>query len=415
LRFKALSLFAVLLTTALVVSCSEDIQGGSACPLLCPQDAPPKQDTVIDAVTFDTSIASFPPLGFEPTLLVARLGDTVDARIVTQYDTLPAVSGSDSIKEIDSAYVTAPRCSPDSVVTFKDSATVEVYDVTDAVGDTVTSALLAQFTPANLIGARRYGGGDKADTVRIQLDTARVRSRIQIGHRLHVAFRMVTAGSGQIRIVSRNSGGGVALTIRTSPDTTVASQTVQPSSDFPSDRPFLTAAMADFSLVALAPALPANVLRIGGIPWRRTMLRFHIPSHIVDSTAVIRASLIMTQRPTGPYTGDSVRLYVVPVIVSDRVTDLRTMLEFAGPASATAVDSVMILPQDSFRRELQIVHVIQSWRGQDTTRTPRIIALTLGTEGLSAAAVDFYSIKGPGAFRPQLHLTYINKLNTGRP
>ena len=38
------------------------------------KDAPPKQDTTIDAVTFDTSVASFPPLGFEPTLLVARLG-----------------------------------------------------------------------------------------------------------------------------------------------------------------------------------------------------------------------------------------------------------------------------------------------------------------------------------------------------
>src|SRR5258708_7589891 len=97
LRFKALSLFAVLLTTAAVASCSEDIQGGSSCPLLCPQDAPPKEDTIIDAVTFDTSVASFPPLGFEPTLLLARLGDTVDARIVTRYDTLPAFQGTDSI------------------------------------------------------------------------------------------------------------------------------------------------------------------------------------------------------------------------------------------------------------------------------------------------------------------------------
>lgn len=414
-RFRALSLFAVLLTTAVVASCSEDIQGGSSCPILCPQDAPPKQDTIIDAVTFDTSIASFPPLGFEPTLLLARLGDTVDTRIVTRYDTLPAFSGADSITEIDSAYIVGHRVAADSLLAFKDSATVEVYDVTDAVGDTVTSSLLAQFTPANLIGTRQYGAGDKPDTMRINLDTGRVRRRIHVDHRMHIALRMVTAGSEQIRVISQNNGGGFALRIRTSPDTTVAAQTAQPSSDFPTDRPFLTAAMADFALVALAPPLSANVLRVGGVPWRRVMIRFHIPAHIVDSTAVIRATLFMTQRPVGPNAGDSVRLYVVPIIVSDRVTDLHTVLEFAGSPGLTAVDSLMILPKDSVRRALEIVRVIQSWRGQDTIKTPRTVALTLATEGAGATAVDFVSVKGPVAQRPQLHLTYIPKLSTGRP
>jgi len=414
-RFRALSLFAVLLATAVVASCSEDIQGGAACPLLCPQDAPLKQDTTIDAVTFDTSLAAFPPLGFEPTLLLAKLGDTVDARIVTRYDSVPEFSGADSITEIDTAYVTALRLTGDSLLALKDSATVEVYDVTDAVGDTVTAGLLAQFTPANLIGARKYGGGDKPDTVQVVLDTARVRSRIHVDHRLHIAFRMVTNGSEQIRIMSQNAGQGFALTVRTSRDTTVAGQTVQPNSDFPSDRPFLTTAMADFNLIAVAPPLGANLLRIGGLPSQRAMLRFHIPSRIVDSTSVIRATLSMTQSPTGPNAGDTVRLYVVPVVVSERVSDLHTILEFAGATGSTALDSVTLTPQDSGRRELQIVHVIQSWHGQDTIKTPRTIALTLATEGLAATAVDFFSMKGPAAFRPQLHLTYITKLNTGRP
>ncbi len=414
-RFRALTLLVVVLATAVVASCSEDIQGGSACPILCPQDVPPKQDTTIDAVTFDTSIASFPPLGFEPTLLLARLGDTVDARIVTRFDTLPALSGADSIKEIDSAYVTALRLVSDSALKIKDTATVEVYDVTDAVGDTVTAGLLVQFTPANLIGSRRYVGGDKPDTVRILLDTGRVHSRIHLGHRLHIAMRMVTNGSEQIRFLSRNQGQGFSLTVRTSRDTSVAAQTVLPSSDFPADRPFLTAAMADFQLVALAPALGPNLLRLGGLPWRRVMLRFHIPSRIVDSAAVIRATLIMTQRSSGPRSGDSVKLYVVPIVVSSRVADLHTILEFAGQANALAVDSVTLFPKDSVARELQIVHAIQAWRGQDTTKTPRTIALTLASEGLTAAAVDFYSRSAPVGLRPRLHLTYIPKLNTGRP
>jgi hypothetical protein len=414
-RFRALSLFAVLLATAVVASCSEDIQGGSACPALCPQDAPPKRDTTIDAVTFDTSLSSFPPLGFEPTLLLARFGDTVDARIVTRYDTLPELSGTDSIKQIDSAYITGHRLAADSLLKIKDTAAVEVYDVTDAAGDTVTAALLAQFTPANLIGTRQYVGGDKPDTLKIFLDTGRVHSRIHVDHRLHIALRMVTKGSEQIRVISQNGGQGFALTVRTSPDTTVAAQTVQPSSDFPADRPFLTAAMADFQLVALAPPMAANTLRIGGMPWQRALLRFHIPSRIVDSTEVIRATLSVTQRPVGPNAGDSVKVYVVPVIVSSRVADFHTILEFAGSPASLAFDSVTVFPGDSLRRSLQVVHVIQSWRGQDTTKTPRTIALTLATEGVGATAVDFYSITAAAGLRPQLHITYITKLNTGRP
>jgi hypothetical protein len=415
LRFRALSVFAVLVTTVAVASCSEDLQGGASCPINCPQDAPPLKDTTLDAVTFDTSLASFPPLGFEPTLLLTRRGDTVDTRIVTRYDTLPTTSGSDSITQIDSAYITGTRIVGDSALSFHDSATVEVYDVTDAVGDTATAALLAQFTPANLIGARQYGKGDKPDTLRVFLDTARVRARVTVDHRLHIALRMVTSGSEQIRILSRNGGGGFALTIRTSPDTAVAAQTVNPSSDFPTGQTFLTTAMADFTLVALAPPLAANVLRVGGVPWRRVMLRFNIPSRIVDSSAVIRATLFLTQSPTGPNAGDSVELHVVPIIVSDRVTDLHTILEFAGSTSLFSVDSVAVMPKDSVRRGLEIVHVIQSWRGQDTIKTPRAVALILGTEGLSPAAVDFFSIKAPAGVRPQLRLTYITKLNSGRP
>jgi len=420
-RFRALSVFAVLLTAVAVASCSEDIQAGATCPLLCPQGAPPLKDTIIDAVTFDTSIAGFPPLGFESSLVLARRGDTLDSRIVTRYDTLPvkySAAGQDStIKRIDSAYVTGMRFAEDSALTFRDSASVEVYDVTDAVDDTATAALLAEFTPANRIGVRKYGKGDKPDTLRIVLDTARVRLRVITTHRLHIALRMVTTGSEQVRIISHNSGEGITLTVRASRDTAVAALLINPNSDFAPDKPFLSPAVADFNLIALGSPPAANALRVGGMPWRRVMFRFRIPSRIVDSAGVIRATLFLTQRPmrTGSDAGDSVKLHVVPVIVSDLITDLHQMLEFAGATSSYSTDSVMLVPRDSVRRGLEIVNIVRSWRGQDTIRTPRAIALVLGTEGNRPAAVDFYSIEAPPGLRPQLRLSYVTKLNSGRP
>ena len=44
-----------------------------------------------------------------------------------------------------------------------------------------------------------------------------------------------------------------------------------------------------------------------------------------------------------------------------------------------------------------------------------MIAFILGSEGQRPTAVDFYSVKAPAGFRPQLRITYVAKLNSGRP
>jgi hypothetical protein len=415
-RFKALSIFAVLVASVAVASCSQDIQGGSSCPLLCPQQPAPLKDTIIDGVTFDTSVASYPSLGFEPMLILQQRRDTVDSRIITRFDTLPVTQGTDTIREIDTAFVTLLRIPPDSNKTFKDSARVEVYDVTDAPGDTVTAALLAKFIPANLLGSRQYVPGDTADTVRVTLDTMQIRTRFLVTGHLHLGFRLVTPGSEELRLISTNAGSGAVLSVRVTRDTSKTAIAVDPLSHFPSTQPFLTGALADFPIYAIAPPPPGpTVLRVGGIPGRRVLLRFSIPSHIVDSTAVIRATLTMMQSPTAAAGGDSVRLYISPIIASERLTDLHSLLEFAGAPSIFATDSFTVMPKEALKRSFEMVRVVQTWRGADTIKTPRIVAITLQTEGTSPAAVDLFSIKAPAALRPQLRLTYITKLTTGRP
>jgi hypothetical protein len=225
-RFRVLSLLMLVLATATIASCAEDVQGGASCPLLCPQQDTPLRDTTIDAITLDTSLAGFPPLGFETTLLLSKQGDSIDAGIVTRYDSMPthfAVNGSDSsVTHVDSAFIEGLRFVADSDSTFKlkDDATVEVYDVTAATPDTATAALLAQMTPANRIGTRAFAKGDNPDTVRVLLDTARVRARMIDDKRLRVALRMTTPTSAQLRFLSANDGGGFTLVVYPSRDPT---------------------------------------------------------------------------------------------------------------------------------------------------------------------------------------------------
>ena len=69
----------VLATAVAVVfgACDESLEGGTACPLLCPQPQATIRDTTFTAVEVDTSIAGFPAFGTEVTLFLASFGDTL--------------------------------------------------------------------------------------------------------------------------------------------------------------------------------------------------------------------------------------------------------------------------------------------------------------------------------------------------
>ena len=419
-RFRALSLFAVAVAVLALASCSEDIGAGGACPLLCPQDAAPLKDTIIDAITFDTSVAGFPDLGFESNLTLARRGDTLDTRVIIRFDSLPKsyTFGSDdsTIVRIDSAFVRAIVPPSDTALKFKSTATIEVYDVTDAANDTAVASLAAQFTAANRIGSLPYGVDASPDTVTIQIDTARVRSRIQNGQSLRVGLRLVTAGSDQIRFISQSSGEG--LTLNLYPKRTAETIIIRrPAKSLtPAEPEYLRAAHADFTIAVTGSVPAANILRVGGFPGRRVLLRFNIPSRIVDSTVVIRATLFLTQRASQtPDAGDAATVHIVPVVVSSLVTDIHQLLEFSGSSGAFPVDSVTVLPRDSARRELQLVTLVRSWRNQDTIRTPRLAALYLSSESTRNAGIDFFSTEAPIGVRPQLRLTFVTRVSTGRP
>jgi hypothetical protein len=423
-RFRVLTLLAMCLAMFTIASCSEDIQGGKGCPLLCPQQATPLFDTTLDAVTFDTSVSGFPPLGFESTLLLSKQGDSLDAGIVSRYDSMPthfSVKGQDSaITHVDSAFIRGLRIASDTDSTFKlhDAATVEVYDVTDVTADTTTSALVGAMIPGNRIGALDLAQGANPDTLQILLDTSRVRSRVVDSHRLRIALRMVTAGSAQLRFLSRDQAAGFALTVYPSRDSSaeVLSFTAQ-SDTTGTPFPTVAAALADFPVVVARPPSRPGALRVGGYPAQRVLMRFKIPRNIIDSSAVVRATLFLTQFPsTAPRSGDSVFMFAVPIVSSALVTDPHLELEFAAsPAIFPNPDSVRLVPKDSGRKQMDIVKILRDWRGQDTLKTPRAIALVIGGEGATTPALDFFSMEAATGLRPQLRITYAAKPSSGRP
>ena len=410
-----------------LVACDEQLDSGAACPLLCPTRPASVQDTTFFAVDLDTSIVGFPSMGSEGQMFVASLGDTLQTRGIVRFDSLPltfrhnnSVTDSNIVFVDTGAFVQLGLVRPD---TLGSASTVEVYDVDmngaeDADPTVVTSA----FTPARLIGSRTIPADSMKDTVRIPIDPKVVLAKIQSStDRLRIGLRVTSAsGSAKMTVVTSNGVGSYGITepeliFRPSADTSVSKVTVVPRSVTPPEI-FIASDLADYLVVAKPPpAPPPNVLRVGGLPGRRAYFRFNIPSRILDSSNVVRATLMLTQRPNAfsPSAGDTVALEQFIVTAGPAVGDLSRALLFL--TSIGKSDSARLVAADSGERDFEMISLVRAWRSTTIDKTPRALALRTTTESLTAGQIDFFSLEAPLAVRPRLRITYVPQTVTGLP
>jgi len=160
LHKKVVSILTAIGVVFAIAACSEKLEAGKSCPLLCPEQAITLLDTIIDAAVSDTTVTGLPSIGNEGYLMLASHGDTVETRAIVRYDTLPqsyTKSGLDStIVNIDSAYLITPIAKPDSLRRPKVPLTIEAYDIDTTATDTVASILAPLFRPDRLIGSKTF-------------------------------------------------------------------------------------------------------------------------------------------------------------------------------------------------------------------------------------------------------------------
>jgi hypothetical protein len=418
----ALGLFGV----AALSACGEKLEAGAACPLLCPatKDVDLK-DTTVDAVAVDTSIAGFPVIGEEEPLLLAARGDTLDTRVIFRFDSIgktfphPTVPADTIVTHVDSAtlrvvldtatVVGVPRLPTQPV-------TIELYDV-DSPADTVAADLLPLFTASRLLGSKTFAPESLAkDTLFLPVAPAAVLGRIINGTRLRIGLRLVSATSTQLRIASTSTAGAL-LRFKPAADTAVS---VPLFSKTPTDSTLATlrSDLRDYVITAkgVVPP-PANTISVGGYPARRTFLRFDLPSHIVDSSTVVRATLTLTQYPMrgSPNALDSLGIYPFAVTAGTVVTDVSRLLRLVTVNTVNAADSLRVVPADSGTRRLELVNLVRVWRNTKPELTQRALVLAIGEEGVNPAIAAFFASEAPIDLRPRLQLTYVPKVTLGLP
>ncbi|HYC50017.1 MAG TPA: hypothetical protein VEB19_02800 [Gemmatimonadaceae bacterium] len=424
--FKFLKSIAVVGGIALAFgACDETLDTGLACPALCPHQQATIQDTTFFAVELDTSVAGFPTLGSEPTLVIASMGDTLETMAIVRYDSLPttfrySVAAEDSlIYAVDSVDLKIFFTTGD---TLGAPTTLELYDV-DLGGaeDSDPSAVRTAFTPDRLLATRTIPADSMRDTVSIPIPATRLLAKILApspGNRLRIGIKINASGGGanQLSMLSSNNiGAEPVLRFRPHTDPAVAKYTVEPLSTTP-ENPFIRAGMRDYLLVATAPPdPPADVIRVGGLPGRRAYIRFDIPSSILDSSNVVRATLLLTQRPNpgAPESTDSLVVQEFQVLAAPAITDLTRALLFV--SRFRSQDTVSLAAAESDVVSFEIIELVRTWRGTTAEKTPRAMALASPSEGSSPRLVDFYSIEAPEALRPRLRISYLPQAGGGLP
>lgn len=417
------SALGALLLVGTLASCTEQVTGSLGCPDLCTDENGILRDTtLIGAVVIDTTFLGFPRLGEDRDITLRNNADTADVRLVARFDTLPTnyqiigASSDSLIRRVDSAALIFVIDTLTSKPTLP--FTIDAYDVDTTAADTLTQALIPLFRASRLIGSQSFAATDlKADTLRLSLDNAALFAKIKDTLRLRVGLRVRGAGAASVRVLGNSFVPRIRM--RVSTDTTVVPDTILPRSKTPAEDVNVQNAFAFYPVVAAGalPLPPSGRFTIGGLAGARTYIRFDIPSTVLDSVQVIRASLLLTQIParSTAAVADSVTVFTQPVLAAPTVTDIYTAATFIGGARAYGIDSVRFAPRDNGVKSIELVNLFRFWKGVGSANTSRSIVLRALDEGSAPGELSFVSSEGPAASRPRLRLTYVPRRGFGIP
>ena len=410
-------------------ACSEDLTTSSTCPELCPEQDLTVQQVELMPVSLDTTLAGFPVLGAEQSLLVARAGDSLDVRAVVRFDSLPdSYQDEDGVKRTISEVVepTVEVLLARKLTTTPTAVTLEAYDVAVTGDDTSAAVLATAFTPDRLLGTllvppvSERGDTAQVDTLQIPLDPAALLQRIKAKKGLRVGLRVAGADVARLPLDPSNS----FVTFAVSADSGAKRLALAQRSLTPADDPRLRADQSSFTIVvAGTPPPPPSVLAVGGLPARRSLLRFQLPPEIVDSSTVLRATLVLTQMPVRGYRAtDTLPLQPLAVTTRGSVTDLRRRMQLAANAlnpyngrPVLPVSSVPVVPGDSGEFLIQIPELVGAWRTTAVLGFMPELVLATSREGWTPLRAEFFSAEAAPELRPRLRLSYIRRVNFDLP
>ena len=227
----------------------------------------------------------------------------------------------------------------------------------------------------------------------------------------------MTGGSGQLRLIAFTFGVGAPI-LRFDPttDTTYAPIGVSPSTSISGATSDVNFAYQVYGMLDRGSLVPdRTTLQVGGFPSYRTYLRFALPKVISDSSTIVRAEVLLTQRRSS-YINVRDTVSMLPLVPTSTasITDIRRILDLSADGVFAAIDSVRLVPSDSGLRTINVLTLTRSWASLPAD-VPRAVAFRISLEGGQPAELRFFSSEAAAALRPRLRITYLPRNESAIP
>jgi hypothetical protein len=201
--------------------------------------------------------------------------------------------------------------------------------------------------------------------------------------------------------------------------------TFSPHSTSPQSDSLLKQRLLAYPVIVAGTAPPIGQhLDIGGMPSRRVFVSFALPSRIVDSSTIVRATLTLTPMPntlrgffiTPP---DSQGILAEAIVSSPTFSDPGRAVGFNAPPTVTGIDTTYYGLLGAFPDSVNVEfgRVARHWSGRGADTVARALALVPVKEGANPLISSFYPALPavPAAKRPHVHVAYINRVGYGLP
>lgn len=389
----------LLLTTA----CRENVVAPGACPDFCPVTQVDLKDSLFSSsIVRDSSYRGYVNQ-YEAARMQVSVGGTTETRAIMRFapfkdslqvgtsaSALGAVVASDSfrltvtlarragdVQGLEVGVFRLPR-DIDSVSTFEalepffsDSTRIGTLAIPDTVSNGSVSAVLP---------------GDAFPTLEADSLVAAIGLALSnpTGFADFVTINANSASGSLTRYAQVDSADGQTAA-REDPVDVVTDNFVFPASEPP----------------------PGSVLSVGGAPAARAIIRVLLPPAVVDSSDVLRATLLMVpSEPVRGAPGDTVFV---------RAMALATDVGPKSPTVAIDIDTltlgmVDVIAGTTDTISIEITHIVRSW-SFDPNR-PRSFILLAERESVSLAELRFHSSSSPVG-RPTLRVTYAPPVSRG--
>jgi hypothetical protein len=397
-----------LVAGAALAACGEDLlaPGTGTCPAFCP----PERVSVIDSILLDNIVGDTSVFGYVLPWEaggIQLVSDSAAPVLKESRAVIRFLPFSDSVLLSPSDTVLVPVAQIDSFtlrVAVRDRSLEQtglqlaVYRLPVTVDVTTSfTDLDPYFADSTLIGTIAVGDSLIDSTVTLQLDPGAFPTFDQDSSQAAIGIALRAPSGAVMTLGALEANDGAVLSRFFEIDSL---GTAVPRSD--GKLPALD------TFVAPDRGTPGpGVLRVGGTPSSRALLRVNLPPRIADSSTIVRATLLLL--PAAPVfgaPGDSLRIIAAGVGVD---------VGAKSPVLGVSADSlphllVAAAPGSTDTLHLDVTTLMVGW-ARDTTR-PRTVVIRAIPEGSGFAELWFGS-SAAGALRPRLEITFVPPISLG--